>query len=45
MADACRTHGKMRIVYRIMVGKDDKLRLLGRPKRSYEDNSKLILGE
>jgi hypothetical protein len=37
--------GEMRGVYRILVGKREGKRPLGRPKRSWEDNIKMDLQE
>jgi hypothetical protein len=37
--------GKRRGVYRVLVGKPEGKRPLGRPKRRWEDNSKIDLQE
>jgi hypothetical protein len=38
-------HGEMKNVYRILVGKPEGKRLLGRPKRRWVDNIKMDLRE
>jgi hypothetical protein len=43
MGGACRTHGEMRNVYRILVGKPKGKRPLGRPRRRWEDNIKIYI--
>jgi len=35
--------GEMRVVYRVLVGKSERKRPLGRPRRSWEDNVKMDL--
>ena len=42
---ACSTYGKRRGVYRILVGKPEEKRPLGRPRRKWENNIKLDLQE
>jgi hypothetical protein len=37
--------GEMRGVYRVLVGKPDGKRPLGRPRRGWEDNSKIDFKE
>jgi hypothetical protein len=37
--------GEGRSVYRVLVGRPEGKRLLGRPKRRWEDNIKMDLGE
>jgi len=37
--------GKRRGVYRVLVGKPAEKRLLGRPRRRWEDNIKIVLQE
>jgi hypothetical protein len=37
--------GKWREVYRVLVGKPEGKRLLGRPRRRWEDNIKIDLQE
>jgi hypothetical protein len=37
--------GESRVVYRILVGKPEGMRLLGRPRRRWEDNINLDLQE
>jgi hypothetical protein len=41
----CGTHGEGRGVYRVLVGRPEGKRPLGRPKRRWEDNIKLGLRE
>jgi hypothetical protein len=41
----CGTHGKGRGVYRVLVGKPEAKRPLGRPRCRWEDNIKLDLRE
>jgi hypothetical protein len=41
----CGTHGGGRCVYRILVGRPESKRPLGRPRRRWEDNIKLDLME
>jgi hypothetical protein len=40
MGRVCSTHGDKRIGYRILVGKSEGKRPLGRPRRRWEDNIK-----
>jgi hypothetical protein len=42
---ACRTHGVERHSYRILVGRPEGNRRLGRPSRRWDDNIKLDLRE
>ena len=42
---ACSVYGKWRGVYRILVGKPEGSRPLGRPRRRLEDNIKMDLQE
>jgi hypothetical protein len=42
---ACNTHGKNEKYINILVGKPDGKRPLGRPKRRWEDNIWVDLGE
>jgi hypothetical protein len=39
------THGEKRSAFRIMVGKPEGKRPLGRPRRKWEDNIKMDLRE
>jgi hypothetical protein len=39
----CGTHGERRGVYRVLVGRSEGKRLLGRPRRRWEDNIKMDL--
>jgi hypothetical protein len=45
MGGACSTNGKKRNAYRILVGKQEGKRPLGRPRRRWNDNIKMDLGE
>ena len=42
---ACSAYGERRGVYRVLVGKPEGKRLLGRPRRKWEDNIKMDLQE
>jgi len=42
---ACSTYGERRDVYRVLVGKPEGKRPLGRPRRRWEDNFKMDLQE
>jgi hypothetical protein len=42
---ACSTNGAKRNAYRILVGKPEGKRPLGRPRRRWVDNFKMDLGE
>ena len=42
---ACSAHGERRDVHRVLVGKPEVMRPLGRPKCSWEDNIKMDLQE
>jgi hypothetical protein len=41
MGRACSTHGEKRNAYRVLVGKPEEKRPLGRPKRRWEDNIRM----
>jgi hypothetical protein len=41
----CGTHGDGRGAYRVLVGRPEGKRSLGRPRRRWEDNIKMDLGE
>jgi len=41
MGGACSTYGESRGIYRVLVGKPEGKRLLGRPRRRWEDNIKM----
>jgi len=41
MGGACSAYGGRRGVYRVLVGKPGGKRLLGRPRRRWEDNIKM----
>jgi hypothetical protein len=45
MGGACSTHGEERGVYRVLVGKPEGKRALGRPRLRWEDNIKMNLQE
>ena len=45
MIGACSTYGKRRGLYRVLVGKHEGKRPLGRPRRRWEDNTKMDLQE
>jgi hypothetical protein len=42
---AISTHREERNVYRVLVGKSEEKRPLGRPRRSWKDNIKMDLRE
>jgi len=39
------TYGEKRVVYRVLMGKPEEKRLLGRPRRRWEDNIKMDIEE
>ena len=43
LGGACGAYGAGRGVYRVLVGKPEGKRPLGRPRRSWEDNIKMAL--
>jgi hypothetical protein len=43
MGKACSTYGEKRNAYRILVGKPERKRPLGRPRRRWVDNIKIDL--
>jgi len=45
MGGLYRAHGERRGVYRILLGKPEEKRPLGRPRRRWEDNFKMDLQE
>jgi hypothetical protein len=45
MGRACRTNGEKRNAYRILVGKPEGKRPLGRPRRRWVDNIKIDVRE
>jgi hypothetical protein len=45
MGGACSTYGEARGVYRILVGKPEGKRPLGRPRRRWENNVRMDLQE
>jgi hypothetical protein len=45
MGETCSTYGERSAVYMILVGKPERKRPLGRPRRRWEDNIKMALQE
>jgi len=45
MGGACSMYEERRGVYRVLVGKPERKRPLGRPRRRWEDNIKMDLKE
>jgi len=45
MGESCSTCGERRGVYRVLVGRPEGMRPLGRPRRRWEDNIKMDLQE
>jgi hypothetical protein len=45
MGGACSSYGERRGVYRVLVGKRDETRQMGRPWRRREDNFKMDIQE
>jgi len=45
MGRACSTYGERRGVYKVLLGKPEGKRPLGRPRRRWEDNIKTDLQE
>jgi hypothetical protein len=45
MGGTCSTYGESRCVYRVLVGKPEEKRKLGRPRCRYEDIVKINLQE
>jgi hypothetical protein len=45
MGGACSTNGEERNAYRLLVGKPEGKRPLGRPRRRWVDNIRMDLGE
>jgi hypothetical protein len=45
MGRACSTNGEMRNAYRLLVGKPEGKRPVGRPRRRWVDNIRVDLGE
>ena len=43
MGTACSTYGERRGVYRVVVGRPERQRPLGRPRNRWEDNIKMDL--
>jgi hypothetical protein len=44
MGGSCTTNGEKRNAYRLLVGKPEKKRPLGRPRRRWVDNIRMDLG-
>ena len=45
MGGACSAYGEGRDVYKVLVGKPEGKKPLGRPRRRWEDNIKMVLQE
>jgi hypothetical protein len=45
MGGSCSTNGEKRHAYRLLVGKSEGKRPLGRPRRRWVDNIRIDLGE
>ena len=45
MGRSCNTYGERRSVYRVLVGKPEGRRQLGRPRRGWQGNVKMGFGE
>jgi len=45
MSGACSTYGERKGVYRVLVGKPEGKKTLGRPRSRWEDNIKMDLQE
>jgi hypothetical protein len=45
MGGACSTYGEGGGVYRVLMGKPEGKRPLGRPRRRWEDNVRMVLQE
>jgi hypothetical protein len=45
MGGACSTYGERRSAYRVLVGRPERKRSLGRPRRRWEDNNKMDFQE
>jgi hypothetical protein len=43
MGGACNTNGEKRIAYRLLVGKPEGKRPLGRPRRRWVNNIRIVL--
>jgi len=41
----CGTHGEGRGIYGVLIGRPERKRPLGRPKRRWQDNINMDLGE
>jgi len=45
MGGPCSTYGERRDIYRVLVGRPEGMKPLGRPRRRWEDNIKMDLQE
>jgi hypothetical protein len=45
MGEACSTHGELKNTYKILIGKPEGKRPLGKPKLGLEDNIRMDLRE
>jgi hypothetical protein len=45
MGESCSTNGEKRNAYRLLVGKPEGKRPLGRPRRRWVDNTRMDVGE
>jgi hypothetical protein len=45
MGGPCSTNGEKRNAYRLLVGKPERKKPLGRPRRRWVDNIRMYLGE
>ena len=45
MSRACSSYGERRVVYRVLVGKPEGKRPLGKPRLRWEDNIKMDIQE
>jgi hypothetical protein len=45
MGGSCSTNGEKRNAYRLLVGKSEGKRPLGRPRRRWVDTIRMVLGE
>jgi hypothetical protein len=45
VGEACKTYGESIGVYRVLVGKPERSKSLGRPRRRWEENIKMDLQE
>ena len=45
MGGTCGAYGEGKVVHRVLIGKPEGKRPLGRPRRRWEDNIKMDLGK